>query len=633
MRILLVDDDELLIEVVQRSLGDKNYVLDAVTDGEQGWIYASTYSYDLVILDWHLPKLDGISLCKRFRNHGYHMPILLLTACRNNQEKIMGLDAGADDYLCKPFNIEELAARVRALLRRSNSNSSPVITWGDLQLDTCCCQVTYQGDVLLLTTKEYQLLELFMRHHQEVFSIEEIMESLWSSIEYPSEATVRSQIRHLRRKLKLAGVPENPIETLRGQGYCLKSLPPHNNSAENISHISACSITDNHHSPELLPQQDKHLAALTKVWEKYQPKSEQHLTVLQEALEAWKAGNLSFAQREEAQSNAHKLAGTVGIFGFTQASQLANQLELLLQKNISEETRELLQFQNILNNLRTQLAIKGNLSNQISCQLGEDNPLLLIIDHDRQFTELLNKQAIREGIRTAIASSPESVRTWLEELQDDQLPNVVLMRLSFAKSSSNFTSLDEYLSLITKFNSFTPSIPVIVIADQDQFEERLLVAKYGDAFYFKQPITAAQAIAFCQQVLQTYNQGKKVMIVDDDVDLLRVLTSKLKPWGFKLTTLHDTRQFWDVLQAVTPDLLILDIEMPYFRGTQLCKVLRTDPYWFRLPVIYLSIHEGTMIEDQGFVSGADELVHKPVKSKQLARRILYHLRRNNMGAL
>ena len=611
---------------MQRSLGDKNYVLDAVTDGEQGWIYASTYSYDLIILDWYLPKLDGLSLCKRFRNYGYHMPILLLTACRNNQEKIMGLDVGADNYLCKPFNIEELATRIRALLRRSNSNSLPMLAWGDLQLDTCRCQVTYQGDLLLLTTKEYQLLELFMRHRQEVFSIEEIMESLWSSMEYPSEATVRSHLRHLRRKLKLAGLPEDPIETLRGRGYCLKSLAQHHNSG---AKVSACSTKDNLYSAKLLPKQEKHLAALTTAWEKYQHKSKQHLIVLQEALRAWKAGHLRSNQRKKAQLSAHKLAGTVGIFGFTQASQLANQLEQLLQKNVSEGRGELLQFQAILNDLCTKLTIKGNLSNRISCQLREDSPLLLIIDHDRQFTDLLNQQAVSEGIRTAVASSPEFARTWLEGLQHDQLPNVVLMRLSFAKSLSYFTSLDEYLSLISQFNSFTPSITVIIIADQDQFQERLLVAKYGDAFYLKQPVTPAQAIAFCQRILQSSTQGKKVMIIDNDVDLLKVLTSKLTPWGFKLTTLHDPRQFWDVLQAFTPDLLILDIEMTYFRGTELCKVLRTDPYWFRLPVIYLSIHQGTIIQNQVFASGADELVHKPVKSKLLARRILYHLRRNN----
>ncbi len=201
MRILLVDDDEILIDVLQKTLGEKNYNFDAVFNGEHGWTYGSTYNYDLIILDWSLPKLDGISLCKRFRSYGYKMPIILLTARHSNQEKIMGLDAGADDYLCKPFNVEELGARIRALLRRSNFNPVPVLQWGDLQLDTCSCQVTYKGELILLTSKEYQLLELFMSHSKEVFSIEDIIENLWSTVEYPSEATVRSHLRYLRHKL------------------------------------------------------------------------------------------------------------------------------------------------------------------------------------------------------------------------------------------------------------------------------------------------------------------------------------------------------------------------------------------------------------------------------------------------
>ncbi len=164
MRILLVDDDATLIDVLPRMLTKHNYAIDTATDGEQGWIYGSTYNYDLIILDWSLPKLDGISLCKRFRAHGCDPPILLLTARNTSQDKIRGLDAGADDYLCKPFDVEELAARIRALLRRLNCDFLSVLSWGGLQLDSSNCEVTYRGELLSLTAKEYRLLELFLRH-------------------------------------------------------------------------------------------------------------------------------------------------------------------------------------------------------------------------------------------------------------------------------------------------------------------------------------------------------------------------------------------------------------------------------------------------------------------------------------
>ena len=623
MRILLVDDDEILVDVLQRTLGERNYTFDAVLDGEQGWTYGSTYNYDLIILDWSLPKLDGISLCKRFRAYGYQMPILLLTTHHSSQEKIIGLDAGADDYLCKPFNVDELAARIRALLRRSHSNSNilPILTWGDLQLDTRSCQVTYQGEPILLTGKEYQLLELFLSNRQEVFSIEEIMENLWSSVEYPSEATVRSHLRHLRQKLKQAGLIDDPIETLRGRGYCLKAITENKSDIvpQQLDYLLADKSTKQQH----------HLVALSKAWQKYRYKSQQQLTILQKTLQDWQNnGSLSVKQIKKARSIAHKLAGTVGVFGFNEGSQLATELELLLQENNTEELGKLLRCQAIFTALQQELITK-NLPRQIFEQPEENSPLLLIVDHDQQFTELLRQQAMAEKIETIAFPHLDLARNWLGELANHQRPHVILLRLSLNESISHVTGLEEYLSLIRELNLFLPSIPVIVIADRDRFQDRLLLAQQGTTFFLKQPVTAEKAIAYCQKALERSPQskGKKVMIVDDDVELLRLLPSLLEPWGFKITTLDDPRQFWDVLQAVKPDLLVLDIEMPYLSGIELCKVLRTHPYWYKLPILYLSIHRSKMILEQAFTSGADELVPKPVESKQLANRITYHLGR------
>ncbi|MGD1804820.1 response regulator [Dapis sp. BLCC M126] len=618
MRLLIVDDEEILIDILQRTL--KNYALDAVTDGEQGWIYGSTYPYDLIILDWSLPKLDGLSLCRRFRKHGYHMPILLLTVRNSSPEKIRALDAGVDDYLCKPFDVEELAARIRALLRRSNSRS-PLLSWGDLELNPSNCQVIYQGHSILLTAKEYQLLELFMRHSQEVFGIEDILESLWPSVEYISEATVRSHLRNLRKKLKLAGLPEDPIETLRGRGYYLKPRPQNNKLGRNFLPLQPEDKAD---------KQARHLAALSTAWNRYRNKCHQQLAILEEALQAWKNGYLSPNKRKEARLSAHNLAGNLGIFGFDECSQLARELEELLQKTVQEEKGQLLSFQTIFNDLLVQLAIEDNPSHKISSRLTKHCPLLLVIDDDRNFTELLSQKAISEGIQMVVVPTPELARTWLEGLQDRLLPNAVLLRLSLTGSRANSKDLEERLSLIAEFKLLVPSIPVIIIADRDHFRDRLLVARHGGALYLKQPLLASEAISFCQKVLEHSSWGKKVMIVDDDVELLRVLPDLLEPWGFKLTTLDDPRQFWEVLQAVNPDLLVLDIEMPYLSGIELCKVLRSYACWSRLPVLYLSIHTGVDMRDEVFASGADELVPKPIVGKQLADRILHHLADSNI---
>ncbi|GAB4238050.1 MAG: response regulator [Stanieria sp.] len=608
MRILLVDDDQTLIDVLSRSLAEQNYAVDAVTDGEQGWLYGSTYNYDLIILDWSLPKLDGISLCQRFRANGYEMPILLLTARHGSQNKIKGLDAGADDYICKPFDIDELTARIRALLRRLNCDFLPVLSWGDLQLNPCNGEVTYQGEIISLTAKEYSLLELFLRHSQEILSIEEIIESLWSSAEYPAEATVRSHLRYLRQKLKLAGLPEDLIETVPGRGYCLKSLPQQESNVEL-------------ETPE--NKRSRHLNALSTAWEKYRSKSHQQLETLATIIATWQPGKFGDRDRQTALLTAHSLAGNLGLFGFDEASQLARELEQILTDEINQE--QIWQLQAIIQVLHQELATEENSLPKIACQLREHYPFLLIVDPEPKSSEQLTEYANSKGIKTLILTNPESTRIWLEEQSSEQLPDAVLLKLTFNESESELPSRWDNLSLIAEFSLLEPSIPTIVLADRDRFEDRLQVARHGGYFYLKQPLTPTEIISFCQEVFQRSSQGKKVMIVDDDLELLEVLPSLLHPWGFKLTTLHDPRQFWDVLQAVNPNLLVLDIEMPHLSGIELCKVLRTHPYWRKLPVMFLSVHNNVAIRNQVFASGADDFVDKPVVAKQLANRILNRL--------
>ena len=153
------------------------------------------FKYDLLLLDVILPKLDGISLCRHIRSQGYMMPILLLTSKDSNHDRAVGLDAGADDYAIKPFDPEELSARIRALLRRGNDNVQPILTWKDLTLDPRNCEVTYQERVLTLTPKEYALLELFLRHNRRLFSCGAILEHLWTYEDAPSEEAVRTHIK------------------------------------------------------------------------------------------------------------------------------------------------------------------------------------------------------------------------------------------------------------------------------------------------------------------------------------------------------------------------------------------------------------------------------------------------------
>lgn len=222
MRILLVEDDDRIAEPLAEDLRHQYHVVDVADDGLKGWECAQSVLYDLILLDLMLPKLDGITLCKRLRSAGCTVPILMLTARDTITDKVIGLDAGADDYLVKPFDLEELGARVRALSRRSLEIRQPILRCGDLQLDPGSCNVTYKGQALSLTPKEYMILELFLKNPTLVFSRSALLDKLWEFGKLPAEETIKTHITSLRRKLKEAGNPQELIETVYGLGYRLR---------------------------------------------------------------------------------------------------------------------------------------------------------------------------------------------------------------------------------------------------------------------------------------------------------------------------------------------------------------------------------------------------------------------------
>jgi DNA-binding response OmpR family regulator len=224
MRILLVEDDAALGEALADALVDQRYVVDIARDGEKGWQQVTTLPYDLILLDVTLPKLDGMSLCQRLRTQGYHLPLMMLTARDTSADKITGLDAGADDYVVKPFDLPELLARIRALLRRGSSIAAPVLQWGTLRLDPSTYDVTFGDRPLRLTPKEFSILELLVCNGRRVLSRSVMIEHVWSLEEHPGEDTVKAHIKSLRQKLRAASAPEDLIETVHGLGYRLRQV-------------------------------------------------------------------------------------------------------------------------------------------------------------------------------------------------------------------------------------------------------------------------------------------------------------------------------------------------------------------------------------------------------------------------
>ncbi len=221
-KILLIEDDVEFSGIVQGWLSNEHHSVEVVHDGSEARDRLQVYEYDLLILDWQLPGLSGIEVCKEFRSQGGVTPILMLTGKSAVTEKETGLDSGADDYLTKPFHMKELSARVRALLRRASRGTSNVLTIGGLVLDPSNYSVARDGTEIQLQKREFALLEFLMRNPNRVFSSEALLERVWATEADVTPDAIRVYIMRLRKKID-EGAKSSMIQTVHGVGYKLQT--------------------------------------------------------------------------------------------------------------------------------------------------------------------------------------------------------------------------------------------------------------------------------------------------------------------------------------------------------------------------------------------------------------------------
>jgi DNA-binding response OmpR family regulator/HPt (histidine-containing phosphotransfer) domain-containing protein len=615
MKILLIEDDDAIITLLTRSLSAQHHIVDAVKDGEMGWTYASTFDYSAIVLDIMLPKLDGISLCKKLRGAGYTTPILLLTAQDNTTAKVQGLEAGADDYMVKPFDLAELTARVRALLRRGSTNPLPLLSWGDLLLNPSSCEVSYNGQPLTLTTKEYDLLELFLRDSYRVFSNDEIIDRLWSSDDFPAEATVRSHLRRLRKKLQALGAPADFIGTIHGRGYYLTSIQ---NSPHSFSHPDRESplVEDGDAQPIHSPQQQaEYLAFLQDTWVTSKPQCLANLAEITAIVDRLLSGNGNEADRQQAHQKAHKLVGTLGVFALTSAMKIARQIEILLNRSTSLSPSESLPLKTYVTELAQAIEITS--PTQQTEIISADLPLLLLVDLDPHLDRALTEIAKHGGYQTISLSIIEAADRDLGN-NFDRPPSAILV---------NFRSPKTTIGFIQKLRLWFPDRSVFGLSERDEFNDRLAVIRHGGKFICTRNLTTEQIFTAATALLSSIATTPKIMIVDDDLDWLRTIPILLQPWGMKITTLANPQQFWDVLQSVRPDAIVLDIQMPEINGLELCQILRSDPQWQQLPILVLSASRDEISQQEAFKVGADDYLCKPMMGSELAQRIRHRLAR------
>ncbi|MEL6460479.1 MAG: response regulator [Cyanobacteria bacterium J06621_15] len=597
MRILLLEDDEILSDMLVKSLTHQHYIVDAVHDGESGWEYARSGNYELVIMDVGLPLLDGITLCRKLRNEGYSKPILLMTAKNAIADRISGLDAGADDYLSKPLDLGELQARVRALLRRGEVAPTAILSVGKLSLDPSTTRVKYDDKQLKLTPKEYNLLELFLRNPSRVYSRTQIVDHLWNFDDPPLEESVKAHIKGLRQKLKKVGAVDW-IENVYGLGYRLNPQ---------VNATSQPQVTES--------VEQQYGDAVEKMWLQYQDAMIQRIKVLQTASTAFQTGKLTEELQNSASKEAHKLAGVLGMFGRDTGTQLAREIEELLAQDIDILSRS--KLPSLVQELNQLLALSIN-----DAESTKDTARLLFIDSNLQLVPELQQLALSQGMSWYGVKNIQLAQEWLQ----NHSPDLIVLDIN----QQTKKEIKSELAFIDNYSARTPGIPVIVIAESDKFDLRVKVAQVGGCGFLAQP-NAAQIWDLTQQLLERHsNFTTKILVVDDDPIFLSTLRPLLEPWGIKLTSLENSQNFWEVLESVEPDLLILDVEMPKISGIELCQAVRTEQKWQSLPILFLTSHRDGKTIEKVFAAGADDYVTKPVVGAELLTRITNRLERNRL---
>ena len=651
MRILLVEDDLVLVDVLTKSLTAQNYIVDSVSDGSRAWDYLTHIDYDLIVLDVLLPHLDGVSLCRRIRAEQDETPIVIVTAQHDSRARVRGLDAGADDYVVKPFDIEELMARIRALIRRSGRDLSPILQLGQLVFDPVDCAASYAGIPLTLSAKEYALLDLFFHEPQHVFSIPELLDSLWSSEEYPAEATVRSHIRRLRNKLIDAGAPPDLISNVHGRGYFLNA----NGEVGHDDNPAAPIDEQQLKHPTLAGSalQEQYQTFLEETWVQFQPKGLQDFQQLEQLLASSPAAQASFPTLETAQMLAHRLKGTLGLFQFNAAVEAAELIESRVESLIQQvqgHANVILPpdaFSHQLQILRETLSLSQPFGESNVTRSESKIPMLWLISDDEVFAHAMATAAEPLPLTLVIFPNLSAARDWVTHQKHQPMADGILISLetqqtqralsTHLESSTGKPSPWKGLNDLMQFYSGAQKPTLIAIANAIDFETRLQAIRRGVGYLLHRQQPAPQLLRTSLDLLltpqsstQTATQAHtRTLIVDDDEYWLKTMTRQLQTHGFRVDTLSDSRQFWTTLEATQPDILILDMKMPKVSGLELCQVIRSDQTWQALPIIFVSALTDQHAQTSAFDVGADDYLCKPIQGKELAHRMMTRLKRHH----
>lgn len=663
MRILLVDDDNALMESLAAQLIQQRYAVDIAVDGDTAKTYIDLFNYDLIVLDLMLPDGDGIEFCRRFRASGYGNPLMILSAKESTEQKVKALDAGADDYVVKPFNFDELCARIRALLRRENQGLPTVLAWGALKLDPSTCETTYHKVAIRLTPKEFSLMELFLRNPNRVYSLSAIIDDLWSFEAPPGEDAVRTHIKGLRRKLKTAGAPKDLIKTVYGLGYRLNesAYQPERGakqtSEQPLEQTLEQPLEQTLELREQLAQAcrrylrtaSRQIAALEKATAKFVTAAEAQHSVDPELY-------------QESHVNAHKLAGSLGSYGIPAGSKTAGKIEAQLQEDTLPFVMTVpvaMQLKHWTGRLRQQIdqATVQAVIEATSVAIKESTPLVLVVSAERQFVQQLEGQAEANHLRVQALTSTEQAIRLFDRCATDAatgtttdaaegilvaLPDLVVIDVGMDGGTAGGQAkpnVEKVRSLVTAIKQ-NHRTPVMVLGQQIPLEHRLQLIKQGVEVVTDRAIVASQIMTIATELVTAETSQIRIAITDDDTQLLSLLKSSLAPWGFQVTTFTSANQLWTWLntqntiapntrtgQTSTVDMIVLDVAMPGIDGIEICQVIRADARFQSVPILFLSQYQEDALRIKAFQSGADDFIDKAIAPIELATRLRNQLAR------
>jgi len=598
MQLLLVEDDESLIQLLTPALQAQNYQVVVAHSGDMGKMRAETGAYDVILLDVELPNLDGITICQQLRRQGNFTPIVLLTARNSHTDRVLGLESGADDYIVKPFDLEELLARIHALIRREHRffQVPPTqMTSDDLFID--------------------QLSDIWERTKETTFSrIQDLFDAL-QTLE-KGEISEDSRERSQRTAHKLAGSLgtfgfeegsriaqrlEKTFAEMDNVKTCLDVVRPLILELHQVVIATDAKLQNpKQENPDLSNLDFSNSNLLNP---SLQPKDED---------EAGKAGSFPAVL-----SPSSIVSTPIALFTNPPTDQYTDQYTNKYTDKPSDRTSD---KQTESPSFLTLSSGSQNLR-QRSLDRIQTSEYILLVDNDLEFAQTLAHDAGSWKLSLKIVQSVQETFAALEA----SFPKVLLLNAELFRNDTDWKSLQNLRQV------FPLDTSLIVLSESEGLENRLKALEFNADIFLQKPVTSSQIFASVSRSMNFHaHQRVKIMVVDDDEQVTTLLKTLLKRTNFQVEVLNEPTLFGAALSRIQPDLLVLDVEMPSLDGLRICQMIRQDFQWSWLPILCLTCHDDLQTLQDAFAVGADDFISKPINANGFVNRIVNRWQRSQL---